>query len=105
MAFMRADVNKFSVVRESCLGQAGVIAFAMTNGVHGAGRSSWSASRRWCYRDFDAPISVRRPARIRIVAQAILSPQFEIDALEDGIQPRRSIRIEDRSAAGVGDRL
>src|SRR2546430_13446939 len=76
--FMRVDVRKFSVVRESCLGQSGVIAFAMTNRVHGAGRTRWNASRsRWRYRDLDPPVSIRRSARIRIVAQAILSPQFE----------------------------
>src|SRR2546430_16994517 len=68
---------------ESCLGQSGVIAFAMTNRVHGAGRTRWNASRsRWRYRDLDPPVSIRRSARIRIVAQAILSPQSEIDALE-----------------------
>src|SRR5712691_1812465 len=53
--------------------------------------------------DFDAAVSVRRPARIGVVAQAVLRAQLAIDAVEDGVELLRGVGKKHRPAHGVGD--
>src|SRR5450755_840265 len=52
---------------------------------------------------FDAAVAVGGPAGIGVVAQAILSAQLAVDAIEYDVEVLRSIGEENGAAGGVGD--